>query len=96
MFVLFLRIIVDSFYGKADLEQWLKPDILRTDYSDIISVSIIIKNDFPLKKKVKSVKLAKQYNVPCDFETSKTYEYHLLEFFGKFLAKLYTNLCGPM
>ncbi|KAI8130088.1 Mycosubtilin synthase subunit C [Lucilia cuprina] len=32
-----IQIIVDSFYGKADLEQWLKPDILRTDYSDIIS-----------------------------------------------------------
>ena len=34
-------IIVDSFYGKADLEQWLKPDILRTDYSDIITVGWI-------------------------------------------------------
>ncbi|XP_073818947.1 nonribosomal peptide synthetase ebony [Musca autumnalis] len=32
-----IQIIVDSFYGKADLEQWLKPDILRTDYSDLIS-----------------------------------------------------------
>ncbi|XP_037948636.1 mycosubtilin synthase subunit C [Teleopsis dalmanni] len=31
-----IQIIVDSFYGKADLEQWLKPDILRTDYSDLI------------------------------------------------------------
>ncbi|XP_013103440.2 beta-alanyl-bioamine nonribosomal peptide synthetase ebony isoform X2 [Stomoxys calcitrans] len=32
-----IQIIVDSFYGKADLEQWLKPDILRTDYSDLLS-----------------------------------------------------------
>lgn len=32
-----IEIIVESFYGKADLEQWLKPDILRTDYSDIIN-----------------------------------------------------------
>uniref|UniRef100_A0A1B0G5X8 Uncharacterized protein n=1 Tax=Glossina morsitans morsitans TaxID=37546 RepID=A0A1B0G5X8_GLOMM len=32
-----IQIIVDSFYGKADLEQWLKPDILPSDYSDLIS-----------------------------------------------------------
>lgn len=30
-------IIVDSFYGKADLEQWLKPDIFPSDYSDLIN-----------------------------------------------------------
>ncbi|XP_053946246.1 beta-alanyl-bioamine nonribosomal peptide synthetase ebony [Anastrepha ludens] len=30
-------IIVDSFYGKADLEQWLKPDIFPNDYSDLIN-----------------------------------------------------------
>lgn len=38
LYAIYFRIIVDSFYGKADLEQWLKPDIFRTDYSDIISV----------------------------------------------------------
>lgn len=32
-------IIVSSFYNKADLEQWLKPGVLRTDYSDILNVS---------------------------------------------------------
>ncbi|XP_004533561.1 uncharacterized protein LOC101450328 [Ceratitis capitata] len=32
-----IDIIVDSFYGKADLEQWLKPDIYPNDYSDLIS-----------------------------------------------------------
>ncbi|XP_067618590.1 beta-alanyl-bioamine nonribosomal peptide synthetase ebony [Eurosta solidaginis] len=32
-----IDIIVDSFYGKADLEQWLKPDILPNDYSDLIN-----------------------------------------------------------
>lgn len=30
------RIITSSFFEKADLEQWLKPDILFTDYGDII------------------------------------------------------------
>ncbi|XP_039970507.1 mycosubtilin synthase subunit C [Bactrocera tryoni] len=32
-----VEIIVDSFYGKADLEQWLKPDIFPNDYSDLIN-----------------------------------------------------------
>jgi hypothetical protein len=28
--------ITESFYGKADLEQWLKSDIHRADYNDLI------------------------------------------------------------
>nr|AAG28774.3 mutant e4 ebony [Drosophila melanogaster] len=32
-----IDIIVASFYNKADLEQWLKPGVLRTDYSDILN-----------------------------------------------------------
>ncbi|KAG4065477.1 hypothetical protein HA402_009038 [Bradysia odoriphaga] len=31
-----IEIITSSFFEKADLEQWLKPDILFTDYGDII------------------------------------------------------------
>uniref|UniRef100_A0ABM1Q5F7 Mycosubtilin synthase subunit C-like n=1 Tax=Drosophila arizonae TaxID=7263 RepID=A0ABM1Q5F7_DROAR len=32
-----IDIIVSSFYNKADLEQWLKPGVLRTDYSDLLN-----------------------------------------------------------
>ncbi|EDV94575.1 mycosubtilin synthase subunit C [Drosophila grimshawi] len=32
-----IDIIVSSFYNKADLEQWLKPGVLRSDYSDILN-----------------------------------------------------------
>lgn len=30
------RMIADSFYEKADLEQWLKPDIFKSDYIDLL------------------------------------------------------------
>ncbi|XP_059608973.1 beta-alanyl-bioamine nonribosomal peptide synthetase ebony isoform X2 [Phlebotomus argentipes] len=33
-----IEIITSSFYEKADLEQWLKPNILRTDYADILEL----------------------------------------------------------
>lgn len=39
-FLIILRIITDSFYGKAELERLLKPDIHRQDYCDVIDVSI--------------------------------------------------------
>ncbi|XP_017479430.1 PREDICTED: mycosubtilin synthase subunit C, partial [Rhagoletis zephyria] len=42
-----VEIIVDSFYGKADLEQWLKLDIFPNDYSDLINdiwIALVEKN----------------------------------------------------
>ncbi|GAB0092883.1 uncharacterized protein DMENIID0001_079320 [Sergentomyia squamirostris] len=33
-----IEIITASFYEKADLEQWLKPSVLRTDYRDILDL----------------------------------------------------------
>ncbi|XP_055381226.1 beta-alanyl-bioamine nonribosomal peptide synthetase ebony [Condylostylus longicornis] len=49
-----IEIITESFYEKADLEQWLKPDILPSDYYDILTavwgplvekgLSFIVKN----------------------------------------------------
>jgi len=36
-----IEIITSSFFEKADLEQWLKPHILRSDYGDILDVRLL-------------------------------------------------------
>lgn len=48
-FKYYFRILSSSFFKKSDMEQWLKPQLLRTDYGEMIEAIW----DFSIEKKIK-------------------------------------------
>ncbi|XP_063703822.1 beta-alanyl-bioamine nonribosomal peptide synthetase ebony [Culicoides brevitarsis] len=63
-----IDIITTSFFEKADLEQWLKPMILYTDYADILNAiwDVLVEKD--LSFVVKDVKTDRIVGVSLNFD----------------------------
>lgn len=64
----FFSIITTSFFEKADLEQWLKPHILFTDYADILNAiwDVLVQKD--LSFVVKDVNADRVVGVSLNFD----------------------------
>ncbi|EZA51013.1 Tyrocidine synthase [Ooceraea biroi] len=63
-----IEIITESFYSKADLEQWLMPDIKRTDYQELMETmwnSLVEKG---LSFAMKSMQSGKTIGVTFNFD----------------------------
>lgn len=67
-FILKFSIITTSFFEKADLEQWLKPHILYTDYADILNAiwDVLVEKD--LSFVVKDTRTNRVVGVSLNFD----------------------------
>ncbi|XP_025157218.1 uncharacterized protein LOC105185311 [Harpegnathos saltator] len=63
-----IEIITESFYSKADLEQWLMPDITRADYRDLIDSMWRPLVEKSLSFAVKSAQTGKTIGITLNFD----------------------------
>lgn len=68
IFILICRIITESFYSKADLEQWLIPDITRADYRELMETMWNCCVEKDLSFVVKSAQSGKIIGVALNFD----------------------------
>lgn len=62
------RIITESFYSKADLEQWLMPDITRADYRELMDAMWQPLVEKGLSFAIKSTQTGKTIGVALNFD----------------------------
>lgn len=63
-----IEIITESFYSKADLEQWLIPDIMRTDYRELMEIMWNPLVEKGLSFAIKSAQNGKTIGVTLNFD----------------------------